>query len=341
MNIYEYLKTYNKTFKEEDINEIDKVILSLIPYIDFTEIVEEPITLKEAINKFLKIKTKKEFTKKAFFDNDIYKMIELLINNKRYQDIILKNYEYKYNEEEQFSAITMILPNHIKYIGYEGTDSLLIGWKEDFQLSYMETIPAQKDALEYAKNNIKITDTKVILGGHSKGGNLALYTAINLPIIQRLQLKEIVSIDGPGLLEEIVKSKEYERINHKYIHIIPNYSYVGILLTNTNDIVVKTNRKDAYSHSPFEWPIEKNKFIKTELSEFSKKLSNRVDKWLEKHNKEERQQVTEEIFSIFERLNVKDINQFKNPLTIIRIYKETKKLDETTKEIIKSIVGEK
>ena len=87
-NIYEYLKTNNKSFKEEPINEIDKVILSLIPYIDFSDIVNNPILLKDAIKEFLKIKDKKEFNKKALFDKDVYTMIEILNNNKRYQDII-------------------------------------------------------------------------------------------------------------------------------------------------------------------------------------------------------------------------------------------------------------
>ena len=339
MDIYEYIINNQKTFKEEKMNEIDEVILSLIPYIDFQDIVNEPITLHKALNIFLKTKDKKEFIRKAIFDKDVYKMIELLIKSKRYSDIVLSDYVLINTEEEQFGAISMRLPNGILYIGYEGTDILLSGWKEDGQLSYLNPIPAQEDALKYAKRAIKFTDMKVILGGHSKGGNLALYTAINLPLIERLKLQEIVSVDGPGLLKEQINTKEYNRITKRYKHYMPNYSMVGILLENTNNIIVKSNRVDIYAHSPYKWPIEKNMFIRTEQSEFSIKLSNKIDTWLENHNKEERKQVIEDIFDIFKRLNIKDLHQIKNPINIIRIIKEAKKLDQSTKDILKSIIG--
>ena len=339
-NIYDYIKTNNKSFKEEPINEIDKVILSLIPYIDFTDIVNNPILLKDAIKEFIKIKDKKEFNKKALFDKDVYTMIEILNNNKRYQDIILSDYVVKNTKEEQFSAISMRLPDKTLYIGYEGTDVLISGWKEDAELSYLYPIPAQEDALNYAKQVIKFIDYKIILGGHSKGGNLALYTAINLPFIDRFKLKEIISVDGPGLLEDIINTKEYQRITKKYNHYIPHYSIVGQLLENTNDIVVKTNKIGIYAHSPYEWPIENNMFIRTELSSFSIKVSNNIDIWLNKHTLEERQQVVDDIFNMLERLNIIDLHQLKNPVNIFKIYKEIKKLDQTTKDIIKSIIGD-
>ena len=339
-NIYEYIKNNNKSFREDKLNDIDKVILSLIPYIDFTDIVfDEPISFKDAISKFIIIKDKKEFAKKAVFDKDIYKMVEHLNNSDRYKDILILNYIVKNNNEEQFSAITMQLPDNTLFIGYEGTDTLLSGWKEDFEMSYKYPIPAQADAIEYANRSIKITDFKVILGGHSKGGNLALVAAMNLSLIDRMRVKEIISVDGPGLKTEEYNSKEYQRIKPKYRHIIPNYSFVGQLLNNDNNEIVKSNRIDIYSHSPLEWELIDNKFLSAELSSFSTKINNKIDKWLEKHTYEERRKTIEDLFNIFDNLHIKDLHALSNPVNLIRIIKASKHLDETTKDILKSFIG--
>ena len=340
-NIYDYIKNNNKSFKEDNINDIDKAILSLISYIDFDGIISNnKMRLDKALELFFKLKDKKEFFNKAFFDNDVYHMAELLIRSDRFKDIILSDYILKNTNNEQFAAISMRLPDHTLFISYEGTDNLISGWKEDCELSYEYPIPAQIDAIKYVNDVVKLSDLKVILLGHSKGGNLALVAAMNMGFINRLKLKEIFSVDSPGLREEELNSNEFKRIENKYRHIISNHSIVGLLLYNIKSEVYKSNKRGLYAHSPLEWELDNNKFVKEELSNFSTKLGNKIDIWLSNRSYEERRKVVNDIFNIFDELNIKTLLQIKNPVMLIKIIRETRKLDEDTKEILKSIMGE-
>ena len=334
MTIFEYIEKNKKTtFNEKPFNEIDNIILSLISYLDFNYI-EGSNKLKDMGKIYLERHNIKEISKSGLTQKHAYICLERIIETDRYKDIEISNYVYIATENEQFSAITFKINKKLIYVAYEGTDHLMVGWKEDFELAYKYPIKAQIHAMKYLKKTVKIFGPKVIVGGHSKGGNLALISAMELNILKKIKIKKIYSNDGPGLRQKQFKSIKYKLIKNKVIHIIPENSIIGIMLRNSKHKVVKSEKKTIMSHIPSTWIIKDDELLETEMSKKSKALEISVIEWLDKHNDEQRKQMIDNTFKIFEKSGIADTMKLKDITYLIRMIKEVKNIDKNTKELI-------
>lgn len=336
-NLLKYIKKYkNVTFEEEKFNEVDNLILSELTYLNFDGIIptdKNTITFDKAIKKYLKQYTYKETKKEGIAQKDAYKTIKLLINSKRYKDILIYNYIYVGNKEMQFSAMVYKYKKAFTYIAFEGTDDLLIGWKEDFNIAYMFPTVSQKAAIDYLNRSMSLFDKNVIIGGHSKGGNLALVAGMYCKPLKRLKIKKIYNNDGPGLRLKEMNSKEYQKIKERYIHIVPNYSYFGVLLRNDKYKVVKSSRKDILAHSVLTWQIKDTELATTSLSRVSKNLEKGVITWLDKHNDNQRKRVIDSIFKAVEDLGIDKLSSIAKIKNITRVVKNIKNIDQETKDL--------
>lgn len=339
MNIIEYIeKNKEKTFEEKVFNEVDNIILSILSYLDFNKLVNNNGTLEDIGKKFLKKYTYKEVSKLGIPQKDAYRCLEKMINTKRYKNIKILDYIYLGTKEEQFSAVTFKIKKDLIYVAFEGTDNLMSGWKEDFQLSYMYPIISQKHAIKYLNKTIKIFGPKVIVGGHSKGGNLALASAMEMNILKKSKIIKIYNNDGPGLRKKEFESKKYNTIKNKYIHIIPYNSFIGIMLRNSNYKIVESSRKTILSHYPISWIVEKNNFKETELRQKSKELEKNVLEWLNNHNDFERKIMIDNVFKIFETCKITDTRNLKKLKYIIKVINEVRNIDEQTKKLAVSFI---
>lgn len=342
-NVFNYLKKYgNVSFEEKEFNEIDDVILACLSYIDFKGIVSperEYVRLDVALSKFLEVTEYKEYLKHGLFQKDLYKYAKEMLKAERYNKLYLYNYINKITDDEQFAAITIRLSPGVIYISFEGTEEDLIGWREDGQLAYQYPIPAQKDAIKYLNKTINFSDRKVYVGGHSKGGNLALVAAMNTNLINFFKIKHVSSFDGPGLLPEQLKSFKFKKLSKKYMHYIPNYSMVGILMYNINNpFVIKASRVDLYAHSLFNWNIIDDKFEKVPLSNLSKNLQKSTRLWLSSHSYEDRYKIVNDLFNIFDELGFKSVMDLMKVKNIIKFMGEWKRFDESSKKLFKNFV---
>lgn len=339
-SILNYIDKYGKyTFKDKEFNNLDSAILSIIPYIDLKESSSFKEPLSTFISRFLFYTDKKEFINETVNGKEIYSLAEEIIKTDRYKDILVSDYVYKVNSEEQFAAITYHLDNKNKYIAFEGTNNLLIGWEEDFTYSYLELTPADKDAIKYLNRVISIFDKNIYVGGHSKGGRLAQVSSMYISRFKQDKIKRIYSFDGPGISLEQLESKEYKLIANKFIHFIPNYSIVGLLLRHDNNYkVVKSSKIDIDAHSIFTWHIADDDFIYTELSNLSKKLDKSIVEWLEEHTLEERKLIVKSIFNIFRDNNITSINELKSIKNIYNIITSSRSYDNDTLKVIKNFL---
>ena len=283
MDIFDYIEKYGDiSFEEKGFNEIDNLVFCSISYLNFTDtsVNMNEHTLEYLGRQYLKLYNFKEIKRLGVPQKKGYQILEIIYKKKRYKDIILHNYIYSANINKQFSAMMFKINDNLEYMCFEGTDELISGWKEDFELSYRYPVPSQRDAIKYANKYIKIRGSDVIIGGHSKGGNLALIAAMYTKQLKQFRIKKVYSNDGPGLRTKEFNSGEYRRIKRKYVHFVPDYSIVGILLRNDVMNIIKSSKSNFMSHAIYTWVIDDDHLVRTTQSSKTKKLQENLLSWL-------------------------------------------------------------
>ena len=339
-NLFKYIKKYgSKTFEEKPVTEVDILIFSQIPYLDLNNIFtseEECIKLSDLWKRAMPQNIKK----KGLPHRNAFKIMDIINTEKRYKDLLLKNYIYYLAEDTQFGAISVIVPNDSLYIVFEGTDGTLWGWKEDFKFTYTYPTTAQLMAANYLNKNIKLNGPKVIICGHSKGGNLSLVGAMKTNILKKQKIKRIYSFDGPGLKKEEFKSLNYKLVRNKVINIIPNLSLVGILLEQENVKVIKSRGLGMLQHDPVTWQVEDDNLKRTEQDNLSIRLDVCINTWLEKHRFKEREEIIEGVFGMLEEAGINNFYDTKSNLLEVahNIIKATINMDDETKEVISTSI---
>ena len=343
MNLFSFIDKYgNYTFDEVAFTEVDNIIMSMLSYLDLEGIVSSnrvnKRTIQEVGDNFFRTYSKEQ--KNIISIKNAIKVFRYIKDTKRYKDLLLYNYVYKTSGDSQFGALTIELNKKLVYVSFEGTDHLIGGWKEDFMLSYMFPVMSQKRAINYVNRNFLMSGKKIILGGHSKGGNLALVAGMYANIFVRKKIVKIYNNDGPGLLLDQIESKNYLRILSKLVHMIPNYSIVGIMMRHGDDMeVVRSFRKSAYSHDPTTWVVNDLAFERSKLSTFSEFFDKRLLEWLMKYDKKQRKSFFEGLFMIFERVKIDSlIDIMDNKKLVLKVLSESKELDNETKTILRELI---
>ena len=340
-NIVDYTKWRGDLdLQEFEFNEIDNLILSRFSYFPFENILgeNEEVTIKKLSKRF-----KKEDKEKLviLWDDDI-DLFALMGDSKRYGNLKATKYINKISieSEQQFSAITVLLPDDTMYISYRGTDNTIVAWKEDFNMCIQNNLPSQVEAVKYLdKIAKKYPDKKIRIGGHSKGGNLAMYAGIFIDDKNiKNRIINIYNNDGPGFDKEIINSKEYKNIINKIDTYIPQDSVFGKLLNNEgNYIVVKSNKKGIMQHDVYTWQIIDNKFeTLNDVTDWSKLVDKSIKDWFNKIDEKQKKEVIDIIFDIlyatevdtFEEIGKDWLNKSK---IILKSYKN---LDKETKKMI-------
>lgn len=336
-NIFNYIEKYGQTsFKEKEFNDIDNLVFSLLSYLDFTQtsVNNGRYSLEYIGQEYLTNNTYKDVKKIGIAQKDAYKLLKIVIRSQRYKNIKVLHYIYNTNKEMQFSAVTFKISNRLKYICFEGTDQLVSGWKEDGNLACFFPVPSHIEAIKYANKHVNLFGSNVIIGGHSKGGNLALIAAMYMKRYKKFKIKKVYNNDGPGLRKKEFESSKYKKIKKKYIHFVPEFSIVGILLRNDIYNVIKATKKNIYAHAISTWIIEEDKLVSSELSIKSQRMEQSIISWLDKYEDKERIKFVNNIFKILEDLDIGDLNDAKKIENIFKITFGLKNLDEQTKKIL-------
>lgn len=346
-NLISYIESNGDySFDLVEFNELDSAIFSSLSYINFEGILKfhsrDTITIYEAGSLFFKKYTKKQLRTNVFSVQTGIKIFASIYKTKRYKDLTVNKYVKVVNDNIQFQAINININSHLSYISFEGTDDLVSGWMEDAAMCYKFPVPSQKEAIRYVNSHINpFSKREYILGGHSKGGNLALVAAIKSRYISKSKIKKIYMFDAPGLRDEEIYTKEYKEVKDKIVRFIPNYSVVGLLFGFTSEpIVIKSFKKGVMAHNMINWCIEDTSFKYEKLSSFSEKFKAGITDWLSTYNDDERKEFVKDLFEIFSRAKIHSVldvkkNTIKNLVIII---KESKKLDAKSKKIINTFL---
>ena len=269
-NIIDYIEWRGDlSFSAVPFNDIDALILCQISYLDFSGIVSERfkeyITLDDAASLF---RSAKDFSKRrkvgAMINSQTVELLFAAASSKRFGDVKACGYTARFDlqKEEQFSATTFLTGDKHAFVAFRGTDDTIIGWKEDFNMGVLETVPAQTDALGYLTGAMKSIRGRFRVGGHSKGGNLAIYAGANIAGKFKKRIACVYNNDGPGFREETVASPEFRELVPKIRSFYPQFSIVGMLFSHADSYAVVESEQDGImQHDPFSWHLTKDGFV--------------------------------------------------------------------------------
>ncbi|MRS03460.1 DUF2974 domain-containing protein, partial [bacterium] len=302
-------------FSKDPFNDVDALILALLSYLPFKDIVpgielKEEITLKETSARYFSEKPKLEIkpsninpTASSTFDSELVELLKTAASCPRFSDIRLSRYDENtdFSIGRQFAAVTFTLHNleRSKVVAFRGTDNSLVGWKEDFKLTCMEQIPAQESACKYLERTIGLLTSQFIVCGHSKGGNLAMYAGSHLNAARQSRLTKIINFDGPGFDFSIVNKESFTHCEHKIFSYIPEESIVGMLLEPVGKrTVVASSGRFMSQHDALNWGVVRSKFLCGTLSSNARLLEQTLKTWLTDISLEEREMFLEALFDI-------------------------------------------
>ncbi len=310
-------------FDQAPVNEVDSLIFSLLSYIEYQNIVSEshagaPVSLQAAANAlFARNPDLKKISMGLIVPRDILKLLRLAKECRRFRGVGLKGYvnQIDLDLQMQFSAVTYCLETGEEVVAFRGTDDTIVGWKENFNMSFMNEVPAQKQAKEYLVAATANTKGDLYVTGHSKGGNLAVYAAIHVPIEIKQRLITIWCNDGPGFRNAWLHDPQYLDIKAKIKTLLPQSSVVGILLEHEESYaVVKSTQKGLMQHDGLTWSVLGSSFQRVkDVSEDSKRVDKTLKKWIEALSLEQREQFCEALYKVLSADNALTLTELVSP----------------------------
>lgn len=305
------------TFAQEPFNEVDSLVLSMICYADFEGIVPAAdetgyITLSEAMTQF-SCPESKDKKLGIILPADIVDMVYAAAEAPRYRETKLFAYENTVDEEKemQFGAISYRLTDGTLFVAFRGTDDTIVGWKEDFNMTFMSHVPAQERAAEYLNEIAKAHGGLIRVAGHSKGGNLAIWAAVHSKLPIRQRILRVYSNDGPGFTEEMLQSEAYQSMRDRCMTYVPQSSIVGMLMEHDENYqLIYSNKSALMQHDPFSWGVERNHYRYVDSrSAFGEYSDNTMRIWLDSMSREERKTLIEDVFEVLESTGAKTLTE--------------------------------
>ncbi len=305
-------------FSKDPFNAVDNMLLSELAYTRFDGIVPEPgqgdaILLTEACGRFFERYTPDEIMDSVSSTKVAPFLMREMAETDRFCNAKLTGYvnDIDLDGQSQFSAVTVLLDDGSAFVAYRGTDSSIVGWKEDFNMSFLYETPGQLKAAEYLNRQFAGKDCRLRVGGHSKGGNFAVYAAMNAREEIWERIESVYSNDGPGFLKEVTETRKYQKILPKVTSLIPESSIVGLLLENPMDHqIVKSTQTGAMQHDLMSWEVQGNAPVFADsVSETSVMLDKTLKNWIYGLSVEERQKFVEILFDFLESTGAKTLDE--------------------------------
>lgn len=216
-------------------------------------------------------------------------MVRALGESPRFREVRLSNLiepEDK-SDPERFCALTADLGNGVLFISFRGTDSTVRGWKDNYEMGFLCPVHSQKVAAAYFSQLLQSWHGAVILGGHSKGGNLAIYASSVCPKEVQDRILAIYSLDGPGFNPEFLQTGGFKRIEAKIHKIVPEFSFIGSLLESpVHYSIVKSNASGIKQHYPISWQFKRNLQFNTaeKIAPLAAYIGDTFNKWINKYD---------------------------------------------------------
>lgn len=316
MNIIEYVETQMQDFSSVKFNMVDSLILSHFVYFNFNKVVPGLSDYQAVkIGDLLKAEYVPDLLRDLWNFESNRRLLIALGMSPRFRDIRMCCFSdiTSITDQKQFAAVTFLLDDQTAYIAYRGTDSTVTGWKEDLNMTFTSPVPAQQEGVAYL-NAIadRFPHCALIVGGHSKGGNIAVYSAMECDPAVQNRIISINSHDGPGFKDDVFASAKYARIRTKVHKTLPQSSLVGMLLQRHEDYtVVESKQFWILQHDPLTWVIENGDFkYRQGITSGAEHINTAVNQWLESLDDEKRELFAATIHNVIESMGIVKLSDF-------------------------------
>ena len=325
-NIFDYLTWRGDlTFTQDPPNAVDALIFSTLTYVGYGETAERPpesaASLRRCAEEFFALENP-ESRVRSKKDMELLRCAAATARFGQcglclYRSVLLPE------QETQFAAMTFLLDDGSMFLAYRGTDNSLVGWKEDFNMTFQQTIPAQRLAQEYIREAALAHTAPMRVAGHSKGGNLAVFAAARCSPMVRKRILTVYNNDGPGFTKYMIGDPGYNAIVPRIQTYIPQSSVIGMLLEHEEPfIVIRSKSVGIMQHDPYSWEVEGPHFLPVqEVTESSQFLDATIKNWFAGMTNRERNQLVEVLYGLLttgEVENAADIFQPKNIRTYVK-----------------------
>ncbi len=305
------------SFSASPFCEVDNLIFCMLSFADFSAGVSaDPLSAP------LKLPDVWEAVREKYPNGEnfgevipkrVNELFEKAAASARFRDVYAAGFRNVIEEDAvtQFAAVTFILPDDSLFLAFRGTDDTLVGWKEDFYLSFTNPVRAQRLAADYVGEIASVYSGPIRTGGHSKGGNLSVYGAAFCPERVRRRITAAYSNDGPGFLTEVIDSPEFRACEPKIVTFVPQSSVVGLLLGHNEayQVIESTEQNGMMQHDPFTWAVRGPSFVRAGgLSPDGKRHNAALAEWLEGITPEERRKFTDTVFGLLASTGAKTVS---------------------------------
>jgi hypothetical protein len=343
-NIFDYLAWRGDLdFKRVPFNPVDNIIFSQLSYLPLDGIVPG---LKEKASISI-ARTSEIFSERlkenAFHDRFLLKddpaFVEALGRASRFRDCELHSFVNLLDiaQEKQFAAVS-INTGIMNFIAYRGTDVSLVGWKEDFNMSFSETVPAQQEAVSYLEGIAAKKRGPLWIGGHSKGGNLAIYAAASCRKAIRHRIARVYSNDAPGFHGSLIASEGFRKIRNRIFSFVPQFSIVGMLFKHGSEYtVIKSSSTGLMQHDLYTWEVTHKDLVRMDsISRHSHFVNDTLKEWGAGLDYERRQQLIEALYTILNGARIESIAEIEKDWfkTTGRMIQSLGSIDESTRDLM-------
>jgi len=308
-NIIDYTIEESDTFKNRKFNAVDSLVLSQLAYLRFDRFVPGlsdtamPVSIKEIASR----ENLDMLFRDTWNSKNNRRLFFALANSSRFRDMKVAFYVNKIDNktEKQFSAITFLLDDGSAYIAYRGTDSTFIGWKEDFNMAFISPVPSQEEGVAYLNAVADRISCQLKIGGHSKGGNIAVYSSIKCRQSVQKRITHVFSHDGPGFRDEVFQCHEYLIIKDRINKTLPQSSIIGMLLQHQEQYsVIKSNRIWFMQHDSFSWLVDGSDFQYVQsVKKSALYMNGTLNQWVNSFDDQKRELFVNTLFHIIQATN--------------------------------------
>lgn len=349
-NMLDYIKEFGHvSFEERAFSEIDALVLTELEYLPLEKVVpsdengENFVTVKEIAEYMQEHKQELFDENPMMITEERHEVSQVIADAPRFQSLKFFGVVSEWDKDttKQFAAVTVEVEPSVRLVVFRGTDETLIGWKEDFLMTYSPLVAAQTDAKEYLAKQASLWGGDLMISGHSKGGNLAIYAAATQEEDVQLRIVDIFCFDSPGLYRSVLETKGYQNIVPLAMRYIPQDSLVGLMLeSEVPYVIVKSNATGAMQHSAMTWEIEDGQFIKMEKLTKNSQLNDQTfKKWTESVSDEELELFWNVFFELLFSVGIDTVNDLYGEFMhyVQEFLKAAGDMDEEKRELLTRI----